>query len=659
MLNVVTTDPRIVLERNFAALQERYPELARRIRSAGPAVSPAIARSSERSPLLNMVLEQDGEKILYYDAEDPIGYCRNYIDALDLKYAPALVFMGFGLGYQIVTILNDLAKDVHVQDVVIVEKDLALFKAALTFLDLSQVIGHPNIAFFVGQTPGELCLSLQKHFREVPNVSSNFKSIKVVVMPAAQRAEGPYYQGAMDALRSSIQFLLQGIGNDPFDSLLGLEHILANVRPVLENPGIISFKGLFENRPAIIVAAGPSLNKNMHLLREASDRALLVCVDAALKPLLKAGIRPHIVMTTERTEGTVDFYANLAGLDEIFFIYFTVLHPSVYRVYPGPKIIASRYQQFSDWLSLDPGSLSGGPVVGNYAFLVAQTLGCNPLIMVGQDLSFKASGATHVSGMVFGTQEVYRDDMFPVEGNYGDTLMTNRTFAEAKASLEMQIEAFDGLCINATEGGARINGALFLDLKTSLKKYCPDTVDNLGLLQQHWQRRKPDPSNIPAEIRRLSAVLDQTVAELDSAVSDCVHGREIVDRFASDHCLIKEGNPDSDALALSRPVQSELFQLRKKIMDNPSVKQLWQIFQTVHTTFEMKRSYLFDQFHSPEFAKAGAFLLLREWFCLIGQLALTTADSINRAKRELNSPASNSPRQAAGQASENPKAVFP
>lgn len=636
MLKLEHTDPRIVFEKNMAALNEHYPKLAERVTALGPIFSPNVIRSNANSAFPNIMMENHGEKILYYNADDPLGYCEKYIEALDLRYAPALIFMGFGLGYQVITALNNLSEKLNIQDVIIVEEDIILFKTALRFLDFSQVIRHPNIAFFIGQQPRELCLSLQRHLAMATNISSNLKSIKMVIMPAVNLLAGSYYRSAVDALRSSIQFLLQGMGNDPYDSLLGIEHTLANLQPMLEDPGIISFKDLFKDKPAIVVAAGPSLNKNIDLLKEASTKALLICVDAALKPLLNAGIRPHLVTTTERTEGTIDFYANLSGLEEIFFIFFTVLHPNVYRIYKGPKIIASRYQVFSDWLSLDPGSLSGGPVVGNYAFIIATILGCNPILMVGQDLSFKPSGATHVKGMVFGTQEVYRDDMSEVEGNYGDILMTNRTFAEAKAALEMEIEGFNGLCVNATEGGAKINGTLFLDLKTSLKRYCPDTFDSLSLLKRQWQCKKPDPANVPAEVQRVVAILDQTLSDLHDAAMDCQKGVAQINAFEHNHALIKAGKPNVAVFNQLNPLQNELHHLRENIMANPSLVSLWQIFQTVHTTFEMRQSFLFDQFNSPDFAKLKAFLMLRDWFCMIGQLALCAADSINRAKSQFN-----------------------
>ena len=636
MLELKDTGSRMDIEKNMAALKEHYPDLAQRIINSGSQLSEKVFRPKANGAFPNILMDKQDEKILYYNSDNPIGYCKQYIGALDLKYAPALIFMGFGLGYQVVTVLNDLSKKLNIQYIIIVEKDIDLFKTALTFIDFSPIIRHQNIKFFVGQQPDELYGSLLEYFTERPNISSHFKSLKAVIIPSTNLVEGRYYQEAMDALRSSIQHLMQGIGNDPYDSLLGVEHTLANLKPMLEDPGIISFKNLFKGKPAVVVGAGPSLNKNIGLLKEASSKALLVCVDAALKPLLKAGIRPHIVTTMERTEGTIDFYANLSGLEDIFFVFCTVIHPNIYKVYKGPKIIANRYQEISDWLSINPGSLSGSPVVGNLAFNIAEYIGCNPIIMVGQDLSFKSTGSTHVNGFVFGTLEVYRErGMSEVKGNYGDVLMTNASFSESKASLEKQIRGFDGLCINATEGGAKINGTLFIDLKTSLKRYCTDTFDDLSLLKQHWHSMKPDPRNIPAEIQRVFAILDQTLSDLNNTVIDCKKGLERIKSFENNHELIKGGKPNGAVFKVMKPVQNDLYHLREKIIADPSIKHLWQIFQCFHTTFEMKQSFLYDQFHSPDFAKLREFLNYKEWFCIMGQLVLSTVYAIERGKSKL------------------------
>ncbi|MBC8392112.1 MAG: DUF115 domain-containing protein, partial [Deltaproteobacteria bacterium] len=389
-------------------------------------------------------------------------------------------------------------------------------------------------------------------------------------------------------------------------------------------------------RPAIVIGAGPSLNKNIRFLKEAFHKALLVSVDAALKPLLEAGIKPHITTNIERTKGQDAFFSNLNNLEDTFFVFCPLVPPLTYDAYKGPKIIAHRYEGIMEWIESEKGVLGGGPLVGNFTFSIARYLGCNPIILVGQDLSFKTTGSTHVKGMVFGNRENYRKNMSEVEGNYGEILMTNRTFAEAKASLEIQIDNFDGLCINATEGGARIKGTVFLDLKNSLKKYCTGTHDYLNILKRHWHQVKPSPMDIAAENQRVLSIMDRTLSDLDNVVTGCKKGLDVIESFENNHELIKEGEPNTAVFDPLKPVQNELYHLREKIIATPSFMYLWYIFQSFHTSFEMKRNFLFDQFHSHHFAKLGTFLILRDWFCMMGQLALSTIHTIKRTTSRLN-----------------------
>jgi hypothetical protein len=227
-------------------------------------------------------------------------------------------------------------------------------------------------------------------------------------MPAVRQIEARYYQAAVDTLKSSIMFILQQLGNDPYDSIRGIDYTLRNLPPVMQDPWINAFKDIFKDRPAVLVAAGPSLNQEIHLLKEASHKAVLVCVDAALKPLLDHGIAPHIVTNMERGKGQSGFFKGLKGLDQTYLVYSAVVYPDTHASYDGPTIITHRYPEMVEWLGLDLDVLTASPTVGNYAFNIAEYLGCDPIIMVGQDLSVPATGSTHVEGMVFGNQDQYR-----------------------------------------------------------------------------------------------------------------------------------------------------------------------------------------------------------------------------------------------------------
>ena len=195
-----------------------------------------------------------------------------------------------------------------------------------------------------------------------------------------------------------------------------------------------------------------------------------------------------------------------------------------------------------NWLDLPKGALSGGPLVGNFAFNIARYLGCSPLILVGQDLSFKPTGATHVKGMVFGqTDHNYKKNTVAVEGNYEETLLTTRSFEEGIRSLEIQVAALDGLCINATEGGAKIRGTRLMSLKEALDHYCKEPFDPLPKLKQIWTDEKKLQKDPQSELARIGVIVKDSLHELDFAVAECRHGIQAIDSVLEQGDLLPEG----------------------------------------------------------------------------------------------------------------------
>ena len=631
----VPTDRQSIYNNNLVALGKRYPNLFESLSTTKSDVVPNIIKLMPDDVFPNITLHGKTSKILYYDAADPMGSCKTYLEALDLHYAPVLIFLGLGLGYQVASALKHFSKQLNIQHIIIIEKDLELLRAALMTLDLSDVINHPKIEFFVGKEPHDLFKLLSGYFQYFPEISHFFKNLKFVIMPSVHLAHGEYYQKVISSLIHSIMDLLHDLGNDPYDSVLGLEHILANIFPMIQDPGIASFQNSFKGKPAILIGAGPSLNKNMHFLKEASHKALLVCVDAAFRPLLNAGIQPHLVANIERTRGQDAFFSNLNGLEDTFFVFCTVVHPSTYDAYQGPKIIAHRYNEPMKWLGLNTGVLTGGPLIGNFAFDIAQYLGCDPIIMVGQDLSFHPTGPTHVEGMVFGDQENVKKNMIAVEGNFGETLMADVFFDQSRRSLEIQVEQFDGLCINATEGGAKINRTILMDLKSAMSKYCVKFFDFSGHLKKIWAEEKAKKGDKKTEIQKILSILDQTASDLQNAIEGCKKGLKILEDTRKKYQLLVDQKPNHVAIENILLADNQLYQIREKIISLPSFQSLTQIFNGYHVDFAMKRNLIFDQFYHREFATLKAFLIEKEWFSIMGQLFLSTLYIINKSKSRL------------------------
>ncbi len=621
-----------VFEKNMQALETRYPELFRQVCTTGAAGPATIVRTGAADAAVNLLSPDDRGGCLWYDNEDPLGYCRRYIRSLDLGYAPVVIFLGFGLGYQVQSALQDFSQQLCIQHIVIIEKDLTVFRAALQYHDFSRIITHPAIHLFVGCSASELFFALRTHFVNHPSVLEYARNLKFIALPALHRFEPSYYGEAYRCVKDATLHILQHMGNDPYDALLGIRQTVANLRPLIEDPGIAAFRGCFRAKPGIVIGAGPSLNKNIHLLREAADKAVLIAVDAALKPLLNAGVRPHLVTNIERTAGVNAFFLNLGRQEEIFFVFSPVAAPGTYAAFDGPKIIAHRYEKLMQWLALPKGALTGGPLVCNFAFDMAQYLGCDPIILVGQDLSFTPSGATHASGNVFGQIDEYKRDTREVEGNYQERLLTTPSFEEGRKSLEVQVRHYPGVCINATEGGARINGCRFVSLRRSIDAYCRVGVDAVSILKRIWTAEKSCQQDVSGELRRAGALIDQSLAEMDAALDDCRRGLDMIDAFLRSNPLTSGDGPDPNVAAAIRALTGELNEIRGRVIALPSFAVFEMVIQGYHFDLEMRRNMAHEQFRRREFAESKSFLLLKEWFATVGQLILSTRFAIERAR---------------------------
>lgn len=238
-------------------------------------------------------------------------------------------------------------------------------------------------------------------------------------------------------------------------------------------------------------------------------------------------------------------------------------------------------------------------------------------------------------GMVFGVQEGYRAHTLSVEGNFGEILTTNRYFEESRRSLEIQIERFGGLCVNASEGGAKIKGTLLLDLKSALERHCLHSYDFSEHLKQMWAREKANRNSIKGEVQRVLSVLDQTISKIEGHMKDCKKGLELIEATEKKHDLLIECKPNPAAVKSAEIASKELYEFHDKIISNASLRFLLYTIGGYHTNFAMRKNFVFDQYRDRGFAILKAFLMEKERFTIMGQLLLSTIFVIRNAKSRI------------------------
>jgi hypothetical protein len=250
---------------------------------------------------------------------------------------------------------------------------------------------------------------------------------------------------------------------------------LANLPVVAREGNTAALDGLFTGRPAVVVGAGPSLDRNLPALAALQDRAVIIGVDTTLRPLLAGGVRPHIMAGVDPGEMNARHLAGVSGLDDVWLAAEGSLHPSAFEGFAG-RTFVFKVSNHEPWpwlgtLGLDRGTLRAWGSVVTSAFDLALRMGCNPIVFAGLDLSYPVR-RPYCAGTIFDqiwrdamatyrcTRDQLVDDYFSRIGDlrlpdvHGRPILTTRTLVAFRDWLREQIAA-DGSrrFVNATGAG--------------------------------------------------------------------------------------------------------------------------------------------------------------------------------------------------------------
>lgn len=260
----------------------------------------------------------------------------------------------------------------------------------------------------------------------------------------------------------------------------GLQNEVRALYWMMDSKALDSMVNLFPKAlPCIVVAAGPSLEKNVEVLRQAKGRAFIICVDTALDYLLKRGIIPDMACTVDPQKGTTYFTR-----PELTDIPIAVSTDSDYRalemIGDAKPVYLSTTNDFAQRLYKDRGLeveyFDGGGSVGTVCFQIGVRLGFRTIIIIGQDLAFTDRKAH--AGMGKANENDIFYNMLMVDGYYGDKVLTRADFKYYIDWYNMRIPQLkDVMVINATEGGAKLNGAVQMSLQEAVDRYCNRSYD--------------------------------------------------------------------------------------------------------------------------------------------------------------------------------------
>lgn len=254
------------------------------------------------------------------------------------------------------------------------------------------------------------------------------------------------------------------------------ENLIKNAKHLLLSATIEKLRDLFPDRTAVIVSAGPSLEKNVDLLREYQDRVLIITGGRSAQALLQRGIRPHFICSLDSHEANYQLYESMDLLSQtVPMISSWGNHHKIVEKYCGKKIffddsglVYFAEGLFGRWVE----GVQAGLTVASLQLGAAAVMGCRRIIFIGQDMAY--TGDQRYGKDTRGDFEDEREHLHfhDVKGNVEETVKTTFELDSFRLYLEEQIRSLPDLqFVNATEGGAYMQGTKVMPLAQALQIY--------------------------------------------------------------------------------------------------------------------------------------------------------------------------------------------
>ncbi|EIZ8423615.1 motility associated factor glycosyltransferase family protein [Campylobacter jejuni] len=417
------------------------------------------------------------------------------------KKYPVLFFYGFGNGM----FYKTLCENKNHKHIIVFEDELEILALALHLFDFSKELKNEKLILF--HTPNITTAQLTTHFM----YEHIQKSVKIFNLFIHSDFYLKFYSHQIQELNKklieNIRFIVLAKGNDPYDSIIGIKHMLNNL-PKLLNHGV--FQNFLKARKqkvknAIIVSTGPSLTKQLPLLKKYANKATIFCADSAYPILAKHNIKPDYVCMLERDDIVSKCFDNdFKEFDQgILFIISSVVHQEVIDFLEKNSrkyILVHRPLHFAVSLNLKEfGYIGVGASVANMAYELAASLRHENIILIGQDLAYAKDGSSHPKEHIFGNEgEKIRGEVYTLAYGGEKQVRTQLTWNLFRQAFEKDIfwakEKLKINTYNCTEGGARIEGTIEKPFKemceTLLKEDLKKPFDLPKILENNETKNK-------------------------------------------------------------------------------------------------------------------------------------------------------------------------
>ncbi|PJQ35457.1 PseD protein, partial [Campylobacter jejuni subsp. jejuni] len=523
------------------------------------------------------------ENLLY---QDPIKELQTMLNTYNDKYLlyPVLYFYGFGNGI----LFKALLQNKNHQHIVVFEKDIEIIWVIFHILDFSNELQNARLMVLENdklqtQDYTELCSS--KPF---------FQFSRIYFLELMSHYYERFHEDVLELnkkLAENFKNIILRNGNDPKDALQGIEQFVYNLPQMITHP---SYKELLSKRKnlsdtAIIVSTGPSLTKQLPLLKKYASKATIFCADSSYPILAKHGIKPDYVCMLERTEITAEFFNHDFGEfdKDIVFICAGVVHPKAIEYLKGRNlVITQKVLAFPYYINLKDFSYAAvGLSVAHTLSYLATYLSHKNIIFIGQDLAYAENGNSHPDDYQNSANyesQMYEHILTTAYGGNGK-VETHSIWLLFKNWFENEMipntRKMGITTYNCTEGGARIEG--------TIEKPFLWACENL----LHKDLNKPFEKLEPLSLNKQNEFLLKAYYKVYQSIKHCRDFSKILSNdFEKIQSVYLSLNEKEEYLNLAI---EKIDEFKNKLEDIKQMQDLYEILQPLRTQFELNLARIY------------------------------------------------------------------
>lgn len=458
-----------IYEKNIKFLAQANRSLMNKLINIGESSAYLVRGESGKRTIY--VKRKNSNEIYIHSRINPKESAKFISDYTFREPCDIVFLFGFGLGYE----LREMQKNNPRKVYFVVEPDFEIFNCNLMVNDIQPIMKEVNL--FVGNNEKQIIDALNY-------IIDRYKSIKIqfVILPPYKVLYKELWEKLVNDLRKMLNGYVVAINTNNSHQKKWARNYVMNLDYINNTYPLEELRQCFTNKPAIVVGAGPSLEENLETLKKVHNKAVIVAVGSGATVLESNGIKAHVIGAMDGSKAEESLFENLKyNIDDMLF-YSSQVHYNVPNLVKGKKFLINQiemdeflHEKFN-WKYIKRYS---GPSIANVITYNLSALGCNPIIILGQDMCYSknksyAEGAKNFKKF---TQDNLENNPGYIKdfNNKGDEVYTTPSLISFKYATESIIKNYpDTVYLNGTSHGLKIDGAQNIDFN----EYYEDVLSN-------------------------------------------------------------------------------------------------------------------------------------------------------------------------------------